>query len=62
MKYLIESPLISVVMSAYNASITLKEAIDSILSQTFIDLEFLIVNDASTDDTEKIILSYLDEG
>lgn len=61
MKYLIESPLISVVMSAYNASITLKEAIDSILSQTFIDLEFLIVNDASTDDTEKIILSYLDE-
>lgn len=53
MKYLIESPLISVVMSAYNASITLKEAIDSILSQTFIDLEFLIVNDASTDDTEK---------
>lgn len=61
MKYSIESPLISVIMSAYNASITLKEAIDSILSQTFINFEFIIVNDASTDDTEKIILSYLDK-
>lgn len=47
-------------MPVYNAQKYLREAIDSILNQTFKDFEFLIINDASTDGSEKIILSYKD--
>ncbi len=53
-------PLVSVVMSAYNAEKYIKEAIDSILGQTFTDFEFIIINDGSTDGTLKIIKSYKD--
>lgn len=53
-------PKITVLMPVYNAEKFLREAIDSILNQTFKDFEFLIINDASTDGTEKIILSYKD--
>lgn len=48
-------------MPVYNAAKYLPEAIDSILSQTFQDFEFLIINDGSTDQTEKIINSYTDQ-
>jgi len=51
---------ISVVMPVYNGEKYLREAIDSILNQTFRDFEFIIVNDGSTDSTEEIILSYSD--
>lgn len=47
-------------MPAYNAEKYLREAIDSILSQTFTDFEFIIINDGSTDSTKDIILSYTD--
>lgn len=53
-------PTVSVVMPAYNAEKYLREAIDSILAQTFDDFEFIIVNDGSTDSTKEIILSYDD--
>lgn len=53
-------PIISVVMSCYNASKYLRLAIDSILAQTYSDFEFIIWNDGSTDDTEEIIQSYTD--
>lgn len=48
-------PRISVVMSVYNGQAYLMEAIESILNQKFGDFEFLIVDDASTDDTPKIL-------
>jgi glycosyltransferase involved in cell wall biosynthesis len=51
---------ITVLMSVYNGEIHLKEAIDSILNQTYRDFEFIIVNDGSTDNSEKIILDYKD--
>jgi glycosyltransferase involved in cell wall biosynthesis len=54
------SPLVSVLMPVYNGDKYLREAIESILNQTFTDFEFLIINDGSTDDTENIILSYTD--
>lgn len=54
-------PIISVLMPAYNAADYIREAIDSILTQTFTDFEFVIINDGSTDTTEEIILSYSDE-
>jgi len=55
------SVAVSVLMCAYNAEIYLKDAIDSILEQTFQDFEFIIINDASNDATESIITSYKDQ-
>jgi glycosyltransferase involved in cell wall biosynthesis len=54
-------PMISVVMPIYNGEKFLKEAIDSIFCQSFVDFELIIVNDASKDNSEEIILSYIDE-
>ena len=56
-----KSPQISVLMPVYNAEKYLKEAIDSILGQTFTDFEFIIVNDGSTDSSRNVILSYKDK-
>jgi len=50
-------PKISVIMSVYNGKQHLKEAIDSILQQTFTDFEFIIINDGSTDVSLEIIKS-----
>lgn len=47
-------------MPAYNAELYISEAIESILSQSFEDFEFIIINDGSTDRTEEIILNYND--
>lgn len=52
--------LVSVILPAYNAELYLKEAIDSILVQTFTDFELIVLNDGSNDSTEDIILSYTD--
>lgn len=54
------NPRISVIMAVYNGEKYLKESIDSILCQTFNNFEFIIINDNSTDKTEKIIESYND--
>jgi glycosyltransferase involved in cell wall biosynthesis len=51
---------VTVLMPVYNASEFLREAVDSILAQTFSDFEFVIVNDGSTDDSEIILNSYND--
>jgi glycosyltransferase involved in cell wall biosynthesis len=53
-------PKISVILPVYNAEKYLKEAIDSILGQTYTDFELLLLNDGSTDGSEKIIQSYDD--
>jgi hypothetical protein len=55
---LIVPPLISVVMPAYNSERYLKEAIESILHQTFRDFEFIIIADCSTDGTDAILNGY----
>jgi glycosyltransferase involved in cell wall biosynthesis len=52
------SPLISVVMPVYNAAPYLAEAIESILTQTHQDFEFIIADDESTDDSPQIIRAY----
>ncbi|ABE53092.1 glycosyltransferase family 2 protein [Methanococcoides burtonii] len=53
-----ESVKISVVMPAYNAEAYLKDSIESILDQTYTDFEFIIVDDASTDNSHEIIEEY----
>ena len=54
----IENPHISVILPVYNGEKYLKEAIESILSQTYQPIEILVVNDGSTDDSQKIIDSF----
>lgn len=53
-------PKVSVVMPAYNAGKYIREAIESVLDQTFTDFEFIIINDGSTDCTKDIIMEYDD--
>ncbi len=48
-------PKISIVMSVYNGEKYLRQSIESILSQSFKDFEFIIINDGSTDNSLKII-------
>lgn len=53
-------PVVSLVMPVYNGEKHLREAIESILRQTFTDFELLVVDDASTDNTPSIIREYAD--
>ena len=52
--------LVSVILPAYNAQDTIAESIDSILNQSFRDFELIVINDGSTDATEKVIAQYDD--
>lgn len=51
-------PEISVLMAVYNGERFLRQAIESVLTQSFSDFEFIIVNDASTDSTFEILKEY----
>ena len=53
-------PIVTVLMTVYNGKNYLNEAIESALCQTLNDLEFLIIDDASTDNSVEIINSYND--
>ncbi len=55
-----EPPRITVLMPVFNCEAFVGEAIESILDQSFGDFEFLIIDDASTDNTREIIKSYQD--
>lgn len=55
-----KNPAVTVFMAVYNSAGYLKEAIESILSQTFTDFELLIINDGSTDNSVSIINEYSD--
>lgn len=52
---------LTVLMPVYNAANHIAEAIESILVQTYSDFEFLIIDDASTDETVNIIRSFTDK-
>ncbi|MDL2225209.1 glycosyltransferase [Eubacteriales bacterium OttesenSCG-928-M02] len=53
------TPLVTVIMSAYNDQIYIRSAIESILTQSFMDFEFIITDDASSDDTLSILMEYM---
>lgn len=55
-----ESPLVSILMPVYNTAPYLKEAMDSMLSQTFKDFELIVLNDCSPDNADEILDTYND--
>ena len=56
-----QTPAISIVMPAYNAEMYIREAIDSVICQSFPDFECIVVDDGSTDGTRDIIRAYHDK-
>ena len=51
-------PKVSILMGIYNCALTLREAVDSILSQTFTDWELILCEDGSKDETYAIAQEY----
>ncbi len=56
-----ENPKVSVLMAVYNSAKYLKPSIESILNQTFIDFEFIIIDDCSSDNSLSLLESYQDK-
>jgi len=51
-------PLVSVLLPVWNGERFLRAAVESILTQTFVDFEFLVVDDGSTDGTSRMLEEY----
>lgn len=58
--YYVINPMVDIIVPVYNAAPYLKEAIDSLLNQTFSDFRIILINDGSTDNSLEIIQSYDD--
>ncbi len=56
-----KKPLVSIIMAAHNSAETIREAIESVVQQSYYFWELLIVNDGSEDSTEKQILTVEDK-
>jgi glycosyltransferase involved in cell wall biosynthesis len=55
---LLSKPLVSVIIPAFNAQELIGETLDSILAQSYGNIEIIVVNDGSTDQTSKVVLGY----
>jgi glycosyltransferase involved in cell wall biosynthesis len=53
-----QNTLVSVILPTYNGSKYISKSIESILTQTYTNFELIIINDASIDNVEDIILDY----
>jgi glycosyltransferase involved in cell wall biosynthesis len=56
-----QNPIISIITPVYNLEAYLAETLDSIKNQTYSSWECIIINDGSTDNTEKVALNYCKE-
>lgn len=53
--------LVSIIMPSYNTANYIAESIQSVLAQSYTDWELIIVDDCSTDDTDKVVTPYLSD-
>src|SRR3989338_7949167 len=53
-----KTPLVSIIIPAYNGAKWIQKAILSVLAQSYTDFEFIIINDGSSDNTEEIITAF----
>ena len=56
-----EKPAVSIIVAVYNTQKYLRRCLNSLVFQTFQNIEVIVVNDGSTDDSQKIIDSYVEK-
>ena len=54
-------PAVSIIIPVYNIGKYLEKCLDSVIAQTFPDIEIIVVNDGSTDNSPEIIARYVDK-
>ncbi len=57
----LRKPFISCIFAVYNEEVVVKRCIDSLLNSTYKNKEIIVVNDASTDNTKKVLEEYKDQ-
>src|ERR1035437_9168643 len=55
------NPTVSVIIPAYNSAAYLEDAIQGVMAQTFRDIEIIVINDGSTDQTGNIMSAYANQ-
>lgn len=55
------SPLVSIIIPTFNRALFLREAIDSVLNQTYAHRQLIVVDDGSTDGTQELLAGYSDQ-
>jgi glycosyltransferase involved in cell wall biosynthesis len=56
-----DNPLVSIIIPAYNRADLIGETLDSVLAQTYLNWECILVDDGSTDDTKAVVKQYVDK-
>ena len=54
-----QNPLVSIIIPTYNRAHLISETLDSVLEQTYTNWECIVVDDGSTDDTETVVMDYV---